>query len=69
MSQARHESDRKVRKYKVNSEAVCSECCPAREYSQMIGDKLTVDAWAKKHVREHPGHIVTIHETHDVSSC
>lgn len=50
-----------ARKYLVEKAAVCSECVPAKEY-----DGSNVDAWAKQHVRE-TGHIVTIHETHDVS--
>ena len=50
-----------ARKYLIQKEAVCSECVPAAEYA---GDN--VDAWAKRHARE-TGHIVTIHETHDVA--
>ena len=57
----------KPSKYKVDTEAVCSDCIPAAEYRQIKEGDPTVDAWAKKHVLEHSGHIVTIHETHDVS--
>ena len=54
-----------ARKYLVYKEAVCSECLPGREYS---GEgRESVDAWAKRHAQE-TGHIVTIHETHDVSA-
>jgi hypothetical protein len=52
----------KAKKYLVDKEAVCTECIPAVEY---CGPKI--DAWAKRHAEENPGHIVTIHETHDVS--
>ena len=48
-------------KYLIEKEAVCSECLPAKEYG---GED--VDRWARKHALE-TGHIVTIHETHDVS--
>ena len=53
-----------VRKYLVDKEAVCSECYS--EYVKVEKNGESVDAWAKRHVRE-TGHIVTIHETHDVS--
>jgi len=49
-----------TQKYLVDKEAVCSECIPAQEYS---GQKT--DAWARNHAYE-TGHVVTIHETHDV---
>lgn len=58
----------KPRKYKVDTYAVCSDCMPEQEYSQPAGDTMTADAWAKKHVLDNPGHIVTIHEAHDVSA-
>jgi len=57
----------KVRKYKVDAEAVCSDCIPAAEYHPFKPGDPSVDTWAKKHVAEHPEHIVTIHETHDVA--
>ena len=54
---------KKTTKHKVASEAVCSECIVAREYYGQDG--ISVEAWARKHAEEF-GHIVTIHETHDV---
>ena len=57
----------KTTKYKVDTQAVCSHCLPAVEYSGQSSE--TVDTWARRHVIEHPGHIVTIHETHDVSTA
>ena len=53
-----------ARKYLIDKEAVCSEC--QREYYQGKKSEERVDAWAKRHARE-TGHIVTIHETHDVA--
>lgn len=52
----------KTAKYLVDKEAVCSECHPGREYC----GPDSVDGWARQHAEE-TGHIVTIHETHDVA--
>lgn len=59
-------SKNKIRKYKVDAEAVCSDCIPEQGYRQMKVTDETVDVWAKRHVKE-TGHIVSIHELHDVA--
>lgn len=53
-----------IRKYKTHSHAVCSDC--DLSYIQLEKKGETVDAWAKRHVRE-TGHITTIEESHDVA--
>jgi hypothetical protein len=51
---------KKARKYKVDSYAVCSEC-EAEWYDK------NPDKWAKEHALK-TGHIVSIIETHDVAA-